>query len=351
MDADRAFLEELVRCASPSGAEREVCALLVSRLASLGWDRVELDAVGNVVASRGEGPREVLLLGHVDTVPGGPPVRWEGETLWGRGAVDAKGAFGAFAVAGGAVPIPPGGRLTLIGAVGEERDSRGARHRLDRHTPVACLVGEPSGSDGVTVGYRGRVFCVLEGQDGGAHRSGDPGPLTACLRGAAAVLEFWEGGDNSSRPVIERPSGAVAFFEGREEGDRRGRVELDLRLPLGADPDDVVREVREVAERWGVTPVFSEAVKAHMVSRDDPAVRALRWAIRQVRGGTPRLLAKGGTADFNLAASWGCPLAAYGPGDSRLDHTAEERLALEEFRRAVDVLEMAIPRLWGTEGA
>jgi LysW-gamma-L-lysine carboxypeptidase len=349
VDRDRIFLEELVRCASPSGAEQEIGALLVSRLPALGWERVELDDVGNVVASRGKGPREVLLLGHVDTVPGGPPVRWEGEVLWGRGAVDAKGAFGAFALAGGACAVPEGGRITLVGAVGEERDSRGARYRLMRHAPEACLVGEPSGSDGVTLGYRGRIFCTLEARDGGAHRSGDAGPHTACLRGAAAVLDSWERGDDPTRPVIERPSGAVAFMEGREEGERWGRVELDLRLPLGAEPEGVAREVREVAERWGVTVSFPEKVGAHMVPRDDLAVRALRGAIRQVFGRAPRLLAKGGTADFNLAASWGCPLAAYGPGDSRLDHTAEERLPLEEFRAAVAVLQEALPRLWREE--
>ena len=66
-------------------------------------------------------------------------------------------------------------------------------------------------------------------------------------------------------------------------------------------------------------------------------IRALRVAIRE-EGKTPRLLAKGGTADFNYAAAWNCPLAAYGPGDSRLDHTSEERLDLDEYARSIRIL-------------
>ena len=33
---------------------------------------------------------------------------------------------------------------------------------------------------------------------------------------------------------------------------------------------------------------------------------------------------------------WGCPIVAYGPGDSSLDHTPEERIDLGEYLRAVE---------------
>jgi LysW-gamma-L-lysine carboxypeptidase len=38
------------------------------------------------------------------------------------------------------------------------------------------------------------------------------------------------------------------------------------------------------------------------------------------------------------AEAWDCPTASYGPGDSSLDHTPDERLSLAEFDRAVAVL-------------
>jgi LysW-gamma-L-lysine carboxypeptidase len=49
---------------------------------------------------------------------------------------------------------------------------------------------------------------------------------------------------------------------------------------------------------------------------------------------------------MNLAVpAWDCPAAAYGPGDSHLDHTDAESLEIEEFRRSVGVLEDAFTLL------
>jgi LysW-gamma-L-lysine carboxypeptidase len=39
-----------------------------------------------------------------------------------------------------------------------------------------------------------------------------------------------------------------------------------------------------------------------------------------------------------VGPAWGCPIVAYGPGDSSLDHTPEERIELAEYLRAVRVL-------------
>ena len=65
-DGDGRFLRELVSCRSESGSEDACCSLLERYLPSLGWDYVSRDKVGNVLASRGNGDREILLLGHID---------------------------------------------------------------------------------------------------------------------------------------------------------------------------------------------------------------------------------------------------------------------------------------------
>jgi LysW-gamma-L-lysine carboxypeptidase len=52
---------------------------------------------------------------------------------------------------------------------------------------------------------------------------------------------------------------------------------------------------------------------------------------------------KTGTSDLNiLAPAWGCPAIAYGPGDSSLDHTPDERISIPELERATDVLARAL---------
>ena len=46
-----------------------------------------------------------------------------------------------------------------------------------------------------------------------------------------------------------------------------------------------------------------------------------------------------------VATVWGCPIVAYGPGDSSLDHTPNEHLLLDEYWRAVLVLEQTLRNL------
>jgi len=331
------LLFDLVSTPGPSGQEAAAVQLFASRLPGLGWESVSVDEAGNVIAGRGSGPSEFLLLGHIDTVPGGPVVRIEGNTLWGRGSVDARGPLCAFAVAGGAAEIPPGWRLTLVAAVCEETDSRGARFRIPLHAPAACLVGEPSGTDGITLAYRGFLQLSLSAGDTGSHRSAGTSPITACLRAAADILGEVDRRDDPAKPVIERMGANVLSMSGSEEGSRTAEIQLDIRLPLGSLPEDVFRLCAEMAASRGASASLVSSVPAHATERTNPVIRALRVAIRE-QGLSPRLLAKGGTADFNYAGAWNCPMAAYGPGDSRLDHTNEERLDLDEYARSIRVL-------------
>jgi LysW-gamma-L-lysine carboxypeptidase len=52
---------------------------------------------------------------------------------------------------------------------------------------------------------------------------------------------------------------------------------------------------------------------------------------------------KTGTSDMNVVGpAWQCPIVAYGPGDSALDHTPNEHLPLDEYWKAVKVIEQTL---------
>jgi LysW-gamma-L-lysine carboxypeptidase len=90
---------------------------------------------------------------------------------------------------------------------------------------------------------------------------------------------------------------------------------------------------------------YSGSIEASMTGRNDAVVRSISAAIRS-NGGRPMPKKKTGTADLNVVAPiWGCPIAAYGPGDSSLDHTPNEHIHLDELSKSVDVLEVAIKNL------
>ncbi|MYE26875.1 MAG: M20/M25/M40 family metallo-hydrolase, partial [Chloroflexi bacterium] len=72
--------------------------------------------------------------------------------------------------------------------------------------------------------------------------------------------------------------------------------------------------------------------------RNSALSRQFRRAIR-ASGGVPRFVNKTGTSDMNIVGPrWNCPIAAYGPGDSALDHTPNEHTNLDDYLRAIDVL-------------
>jgi LysW-gamma-L-lysine carboxypeptidase len=70
--------------------------------------------------------------------------------------------------------------------------------------------------------------------------------------------------------------------------------------------------------------------------------------LRAIRaeGGRPKFKLKTGTADMNIVGpAWGCPIVAYGPGDSSLDHTPDEHIQIDEFRKGISVLTRALLEL------
>src|SRR5688572_17194244 len=87
-------LTGLVAIPSLSGEEANAVDWLCLTMRELGY-KTSIDGAGNAVGTIGSGPHEILLLGHIDTVPGEIPVRIEDGILHGRGAVDAKGPLAA----------------------------------------------------------------------------------------------------------------------------------------------------------------------------------------------------------------------------------------------------------------
>ena len=98
----------------------------------------------------------------------------------------------------------------------------------------------------------------------------------------------------------------------------------------GSRPRSSRRSCAPIAgEHVGEAQVAIERIGAEepaRTSRTTPLARAFVGAIADA-GGKATFKVKSGTSDMNiLAPAWGCPMVAYGPGDSRYDHTPMERL-------------------------
>lgn len=112
-------------------------------------------------------------------------------------------------------------------------------------------------------------------------------------------------------------------------------------------------EVSEIIKHYQIAnPKVSVKVKIEdltdpfEVNQGSPLVQALSWSIRKLRRKPATLLRKTGTGDMNvLGRAMKIPVVTYGPGDSRLDHTPNEHIDVQEYLDSIQVYREAIMKL------
>ena len=264
---DRAAAIELVHglVAIPSLSRQEAVATtwLVSQMRAAGFDRAVMDDAGNAVGEMGHAsaPRTIVLLGHIDTVPGNIPVRIDNDLLYGRGSVDAKGPLATFVAAvarfGSAAARTAGLRIVVVGAVEEEAaTSKGARFIASRFNgktdpiPDACIIGEPSHWNRITLGYKGRLLLDLTAEQPMAHTAGPEASV------ASVVVDLWnwvtahaatvnEGKDKAFDQLT--PSLRRFITATTENMHDTVDAQFAWRLPVGFDSNGFMRQIEEQA--------------------------------------------------------------------------------------------------------
>jgi LysW-gamma-L-lysine carboxypeptidase len=354
-EMDFETLTGLVTQYSPSGSERSAVDWLVARMQVLGYDQTFRDEAGNAVGVLGSGPKQVILLGHIDTVPGEIPVRVEpaeaGGLLYGRGSVDAKGPLACFTDAVAQTGAVAGWQFVVIGAVEEERDSEGARYVIDRYKPDFAVIGEPNRWDRVALGYKGSAWARVTVRREQTHTaSGEQTAAEAAVEAWLAVRSLTETFNADKQRTFDKLLPTLRGMESGQDGfEQWARLNVGVRLPVEMPPQLWYRELEKTLQVFGTFQASIEPlgypVPAWSCEKNTPLVRALLSGIRAA-GGTPSFVYKTGTADLNIVAPvWKCPALVYGPGDSALDHTPGEHLSLDEYQKAVNVLSTALKTL------
>jgi len=342
------FLEELISIPSPSGEEDAVGDYLVDKMTALGFHAYR-DEAGNAIGEIGshEAGRKIVLLGHMDTVPGDIPVRHRGNLLYGRGAVDAKGPLAAFVLAAAqAAPRLNGARVLVIGAVEEEEHGKGAHHLARTMQPPDCvIIGEPSHWEGITLGYKGRLCVDYRRVQPGSHSAGkQPGPAEKAIGFWNQLMTYADKENRGRANHFDTLDPAMRSFRTFSNGlDDGVEMSIVIRLPPGVEAAALEQKIRTWCN--GAKLSFPGSDPPFRSEKNIPPVRALLRAIR-AEGGRPRFKLKTGTSDMNtVGPAWSCPIVAYGPGDSSLDHTPKEHIDVREFQRSINVLTRALETL------
>ncbi|KOX89731.1 Succinyl-diaminopimelate desuccinylase [Thermus aquaticus] len=341
------FLQGALEIPSPSGEERLLAEYLAEGIEKLGM-RAFVDEADNARGQVGHGPLQVVLLGHIDTVPGVIPVRLIEGKLFGRGAVDAKGPFVAMIFAAAGLSERALSRLTvhLVGATEEEvPSSKGARFVAGRLKPDYVVIGEPSGWEGITLGYKGRLLVKVRREKDHFHSAHhEPNAAEELISYFVAIKAWAEAMNVGQRPFDQVQYTLRDFKVHPAELKQVAEMFFDLRLPPRLPPEEAIRHLTAYAPPTLELEFFGREVP-YLGPKDTPLTRALRQGIRKA-GGRPVFKLKTGTSDMNvLAPHWPVPMVAYGPGDSALDHTPHEHLEVEEFLKSITALREALEAL------
>jgi len=337
------FVRGLLSAYSPSGRERAACMYLRRHLNGWGFERVWIDPVGNVMAERGRGRPTILLCGHIDTVTGKEGVKFEGDRIYGRGAVDAKGPLAAMALA--ARDYDGTGKLIFCAAVGEESDSRGVG-RLSALPRIAdaAIFGEPTGLRAAAFAHRGSMSLRLKIASPGGHSASPWGYENAVEKGFLLVDRI-RGVLCSGRDRFSTPSIAITQMRGGGSGSRipeRSSILLDVRFPPTWDVKGMFDRIREAAGEapggYTYTMEVLEGTEPYIAEKDSVVVRCLREAVNETLNARLMLVKKSGSGDMGLIGrGWGIPVITYGPCDPRLSHTSGEYLEVGELEAAIKI--------------
>ena len=180
------FLREMISHPSESCEEKEVAACIKAELEKLGYDKVEIDGLGNVIGWMGEGDKIIAIDSHIDTVGIGNRENWtadpyEGyetdEIIYGRGGSDQEGGMAAAAYGVRIMKdlglIPAGYKIMVVGSVQEE-DCDGMCWQYivnkDGIRPEFVISTEPT-DGGIYRGHRGRMEIRVDVKGVSCHGS------------------------------------------------------------------------------------------------------------------------------------------------------------------------------------
>lgn len=351
------FAKRLIAAPSVTPATGEVFAVLQELLEPLGFEvhrfvkGEEPDGpVENLFAIRRgpDGSRHFSFAGHLDVVPPGegwtsgafePEIR--GELLYGRGAVDMKGAIAAMVVASAGTPRGAGTLSFIITGDEEGPAVYGTRALIDfmrehEMEPDLCLVGEPTSvnrlGDMMKIGRRGSVniWLEVEGTQGHVaypHLADNPNPKLVAMLAELNNLALDEGTDwfqPSNLEITDIEVGNPAH----NVIPQAARARISIRFNDKHSGASLSSKVAAIATKHGGTanPVISGEP---FLTPPGEFSQLIADAVKAETGLDPEPSTTGGTSDARFLRAV-CPVIEFGLVNATM-HKRDEAVAVDDL--------------------
>ncbi|MDX1546303.1 MAG: M20/M25/M40 family metallo-hydrolase [Rhodothermales bacterium] len=346
------LLAEMIRFRSLSREEGPLADFMAATVhrAGLPVERVE----DNVYFALGDGEDRLLLASHLDVVPPAPDHPYDpfepvvqGGRLYGRGAVDAKASGAAMTAALLELAAegyrPREGQVIVALTACEESggDCNGMQRLRSMLPPLsAALVGEPTHLQ-PCVAQKGLLILHVHAHGKAAHAARAHLGENALYRAARDLLRLEQHRFDREDPFLGRPTLTPTTIEG---GTVRNVVPdhcafyVDIRSTPAYTHAELTEEVAALVE--SEVRVHSDRL---IPCATDPDARIVRACLRALPGAAP--FGSPTVSDWIFLND--VPTVKIGPGDSRLSHTGEENIAVEEVARAVAAYKAIITTYFG----
>ncbi|WP_210358093.1 succinyl-diaminopimelate desuccinylase [Sphingomonas beigongshangi] len=364
-----ALAQALLRADSVTPARGAVFDVLEAALIPIGFavDRFVCGEapdgpVENMIATREGTGRHLAFAGHVDVVPPGDGWNgspWSGEIrhglLYGRGAVDMKGAVAAFVAA--AAQVPDRGPISLLITGDEEGPATYGTPALIARmaergvAPDLCLVGEPTSvrqlGDMIKIGRRGSVNIWIEvsGRQGHVaypHLADNPVPKLVRALAALDALSLDAGNawfqpsnleitdiavGNGAHNVIPAAARARVNIRFNDEQTGLGLLERITATVQAVEPDATIHG-----------KVSGEA----FLTEPGALTAIVSAAILDETGVEPELSTTGGTSDARFLSKL-CPTVEFGLINATM-HQVDEAVAVDDLKTLARIYTEVIRR-------
>ena len=372
--------QDLIRRPSVTPADAGAIDVLQAALQSIGFRcrRLRFGQIENLYARRGESGPNLCFAGHTDVVPVGDADAWRqqpfearivDEVLYGRGAVDMKGAVAAFASACASVdPAKVKGSLSFLITGDEEGDAddgtvrlvealRAEGERIDH-----CVLGEPSSAehlgDQIKIGRRGSLnaWISVEGVQGHVaypHLAANPVPPLIRLldRLQSRLLD-------QGYPRFQASNLEVTTIDVANPATNVIPAKAGARLNIRFNPhhDGAALIAWLEAECAAADQAFAGKLALRtkltgnaFITEPGDFVEICAGAVREVTGRDPELCTTGGISDARFIRSL-CPVVELGLVSATM-HAVDERTPVSEIRALAEVYQRLIERYFEAFGA
>ena len=373
-----AMSQALIRCKSVTPNDDGALLEVERALKPLGFECHHLTfkeegmaPIANLYARLGAGSPHLCFAGHTDVVPAGDLSAWKvdpfagdivDDELYGRGAVDMKGAIGCFiaATARFLKAARPSGSISLLITGDEEGPAVNGTVKVlkwlkERGEVIdACVVGEPTNPETlgqmIKIGRRGSLsgFLKVEGTQGHVaypHRADNPiTQLAAMLR---AVSEPLDEGSEHFPPSMLVPTTFDVGNDATNVIPGQARANFNIRFNDRHTPESLEAWLREKLDSVGSNyQLQTRCSGPAFLTELGELTQLMTKVIEDELGVTPELSTSGGTSDARFIKDI-CPVIEFGLVGQTM-HQVDERVSLADLESLTGVYQRLLGTYVGT---